>query len=124
MRLASAFVIVLVAACGTEQSSSSTSLTREPGECSDVEVHVIGVNDGGDSGSTVVLQRTGHHILVLSSYMPNDWTVEVKDGAILDGVYAVGFGRQKVHTTARTKISTESAMEGGATAYGYKYPAV
>src|SRR3954471_11628449 len=118
MRLASAFVLVLLAACGTEQSSSSTSLTREPGECSEVEVHVIGVNDGGDSGSTVVLERTGHHLLLLSSYMPNDWNVEVKGGAVLDGVYAVGYGPQHVHTNVHTQINTESAMEGGASAWG------
>src|SRR6187551_1565268 len=92
MRLVSASLLVLLVACAGENTSSSTSLTRIPGECGEVEVHVIGISDGGDNGgSTVVLERPGHHILVLSSY-------------------------------EATKINTESKMEGGAGATGYKYP--
>jgi hypothetical protein len=88
-----------------------------------VEVHVIGVSDGGDSGgSTVVLERPGRHILVLSSELANAWNVEVKGEAKLDGVYAVGIGPQKVTANVRTKINTESKMEGGAGANGIAYP--
>jgi hypothetical protein len=124
MRLATAFIVVLLAACGTEEGSSSTSLTREPGECSDVEVHVIGVSDGGDDGSsTVVLQRPGHHILVLSGYKSIDWDVQVSNGAVLDGIYATGYEPQHVRANVRTQINTESVMAGGAGAWGYKYPA-
>lgn len=135
MRLASAFVLVLLAACGTEESSSSESLTRAPYACGDVEVHVIGIDgidnslDGGggttsgsDDGSTVVLTRPGHHILVLSSRLANTWNVQVKGDAVLDGVYAVGHEPQKVITNVRTKINTESGMTGGADAYGFEYP--
>src|SRR5687767_7855636 len=106
MRLDTAFTFVLLAACSSEQGSSSTSLTRAPGECSDVEVHVIGVNDGGGGdgdgdgeggdGSSVILSRPGHHILVLSSFEQATWNVQVKNGAILDRVYAVGHHPQKV----------------------------
>src|SRR5216110_2412669 len=89
MRLAIALPLMLLAACGTEDTSS---LTRAVGECSDVEVHVIGVNDPGSSGtSTVSLQRPGHHILVLSGYKSVDWTVEASNGAVIDGIYAVGY---------------------------------
>lgn len=133
MRLASAFAFVLLAACGTEDLSSQESLTRAPYECGDVEVHVIGVDGynavdpggtttGSDDGSTVLLRRPGHHILVLSSRLANTWNVQVQGDAILDGVYAVGHEPQKVVTNVRTKIKTESGMTGGADVFGYKYP--
>ena len=123
MRLVSATLFVLLGACAGENTSSSTSLTRIPGECGEVEVHVIGISDGGDNGgSTVVLERPGHHILVLSSYEANTWNVQVKGEAELDGVYAVGYYPQKVVTNVAAKINTESKMEGGAGATGYKYP--
>jgi hypothetical protein len=121
MMRVSTLALVLAAACGTEQSTSSTSLTREPGECSDVEVHVIGVSDGGGD-STVVLQRPGHHILVLSSFHAMHWTVDVKPGATLDKVYAVGHDSQRVTTNVATDVMTESEVEGGAGANGYMYP--
>jgi hypothetical protein len=121
MMRVSTLALVLLAACGTEQSSSSTSLTREPGECSDVEVHVIGVSDGGGD-STVVLQRPGHHILVLSAFQAMHWTVDVKPGATLDKVYAVGHDKQRVTTNVTTEVMTESEVEGGAGANGYMYP--
>jgi hypothetical protein len=89
-----------------------------------VEVHVIGVNDGGESGaSTVSLERPGHHILVLSSYKSVDWSVQVSNGAVLDGVYAVGYEPQHVRTNVQTQVNTESTMQGGAGAWGYRYPA-
>jgi len=132
MRLVSASLFVLLAACSTENTSTSTSLTRVPGECGDVEVHVIGVSDVGDGGggdtsggdSTVILSRPGHHILVLSSHAANTWNVQVKGDAVLDGVYAVGYEPQKVVTNVKTNIATESKMEGGAGANGYMYPDV
>jgi hypothetical protein len=123
MKVASAFVLVLLSACSSEDTSSIESLTRLPGECGDVEVHVIGVSDGyDDSGSTVILERPGHHVLVLSSYNANTWNVQVKGEAKLDGVYAVGYYPQKVTANVKTQINTESKMEGGAGATGYAYP--
>ncbi len=129
MKSASYFALVLLAACGSEQSSSSSSLTREPYECSDVEVHVIGIEGidvategDGDGGSTVVLARPGRHILVLNAYDETTWNVEVKNGAILERVYAVGHYPQHVKTNVTTKIETESAMEGGADVNGYSFP--
>lgn len=129
MKLVSASLLLLLVACSSEESSSSTSLTREPGECGEVEVHVIGVGEvspGGEDGggSTVILSRPGRHILVLSSQDANTWNVQVKGEAVLDGVYAVGYEPQKVFTNVKTKISTESKMEGGAGANGYVYPDV
>jgi len=87
-----------------------------------VEVHVVGVSDGGDNGTTVILQRPGHHILVLSSYNANKWNVAVSGGAVVDGIYAVGHFPQSVNTNVKTQVNTESYMEGGADAYGYAYP--
>jgi len=86
-----------------------------------VEVHVIGVSDGGGDGS-VILRRPGHHILVLSSYESLSWDVRVEGEAKLDGVYAVGYYPQHVVANVKTQINTESKMEGGAGATGYKYP--
>ena len=123
MRLASAFLFMSLAACASEDLSTNESLTRNPFECSDVEVHVLSVDEGaGDAGddSTVILRRPGHHILVLSSRLANTWNVKVEGEAILDGVYAVGHEPQKVVTNVRTKINTESGMTGGAEAWGYQ----
>ncbi len=131
MRLASALSFILLAACGTEDTSTSTSLTRVPGECGDVEVHVIaehgplldtGTGGTTDDGSTVILQRPGHHVLVLSAHEAVNWKVHAENGAIIDGIYAVGYMPQKVTANVKTKINTESKMEGGAGATGYKYP--
>jgi hypothetical protein len=116
-------MFITLAACAGENTSTTSSLTRLPGECGEVEVHVIGISDGGDSGgSTVVLERPGHHVLVLSSYFANTWNVQVKGDAKLDGVYAVGYEPQKVTANVTTQINTESKMEGGAGANGYVYP--
>ncbi len=121
MKSASIIPFLLLAACSAEEGASSTSLTRLPGECSDVEVHVIGVSDGGGD-STVVLERPGHHILVLSAYEATTWNIDVKPGATLEQVYAVGHHPQRVTSNVPTAIATESAMEGGAGANGYVYP--
>lgn len=122
MRLASALPFVLLAACSGEQSSSSSSLTRDPGECSDREVHVIGLEETATSTATILLSRPGKHLLVLSAHEPTSWNVEVQSGATLDGVYAVGYYPQKVTANVPTRINTESKVEGGAFATGYKYP--
>ncbi len=125
MKRAFSFALLLLAACGSEQSSSSSSLTREPYECSDVEVHVIGIREateGDGGGATVVLARPGRHILVLNAYDETHWNVEVKNGATLERVYAVGHHPQHVKTNVTTKIETESAMEGGADVNGYSFP--
>lgn len=121
MMRATTVPFLLLAACAGEDLSSSTSLTRAPGECSDVEVHVIGVSDGGGA-STVILKRPGRHVLVLSAYEATTWNVEVKPGATLERVYAVGHHPQKVVSNVRTAVQTESAIEGGAGATGYVYP--
>ena len=131
MRLATAFIVVLLAACGTEEGSSSASLTRAVGECGIVEVHVIsewdavdGVEDadGDDDSSTVVLTRPGRHILVLSAYKSVNWIVQASNGATVEGIYATGYEPQRVRANVQTKINTESVMTGGAGAWGHEYP--
>lgn len=121
MRSVLPLVAVSLVACSSEQSSSSTSLTREPGECADVEVHVIGVSDGGGE-STVILSRPGRHILVVSGFAATRWNLDVRPGATLERVYAVGHYAQSVVTNVDTHVMTESAVEGGADANGYMYP--
>ena len=127
MRLAPALLLTLLAACAGEDLSSQESLTRSPYVCSDIEVHVLSQDSGdtgggGDDGSTVILSRPGHHILVLSSKYATTWHVQVQGEAKLDGVYAVGHEPSKVLTNVKTKINVESGMTGGAEAYGYQYP--
>lgn len=121
MRCASTLAFVLLAACSSEQSSSSSSLTREPFECSDVEVHVIGVFDPGDS-STVILRRPGRHILVLNAHEQGTWNVRVENGAVLEKVYAVGHHPQIVKTNVQTRVEIESAVEGGPDVVAFEYP--
>lgn len=122
MRLASASIITLLFACSSEQGSSSTSLTRAPGECSEREVHVIGVWETAESTATILLARPGRHTLVLSAHAAANWNVEVKPGATLEGIYAVGYYPQKVTANVTTRIKTESKIADGVGATGYKYP--
>jgi hypothetical protein len=71
---------VLLFACTGEQSSISTSLTQPVGACGDVKTHVLGSYDPGDQ-STVVIQRPGKHVLVLSAHEATTWKVTTAPGA-------------------------------------------
>lgn len=118
-----ALCTLLIAACGSEQASDSSSLTRAPGACGGIETHVIGVYDpGGDS--TVVIMRPGKHVLVMSAFAATTWHVTAGPETTLEHVYAVGQHRQIVDVPAGVDVLTESADDGGAAANGYAYPDV
>lgn len=122
MRIATSLAFLLLAACSSEQGSSSSSLTRVPGACGDIETHVIGVYDGGGD-STVTILRPGEHVLVLSAHEATTWHVELGPGATLAHVYLTGYHQQKVTgVPAGVDIISDSADAGDAYANGYKYP--
>ena len=114
-------IALLAAACGTEQGSTSSSLTRAPGECGGFETHVIGVYDSPPD-STVVVTRQGKQALVLSAHGPTTWHVKVAPGAVLEHIYAVGYHAQKVDAPPGIDVITESHDDGGADANGYIWP--
>lgn len=120
MKLFLGLSLVLVA-CGTEQSSVSTALTQPVGACGGIETHVIGAYDPG-SDSTVVLERPGKHVLVLSAHEATTWHVKVGPGAEVVHIYAVGYHAQKVIAPAGIDIITESHDAGDAYATGYMWP--
>jgi len=126
MRIAPVAAVVLLAACSSEQGSTSSSLTRAPGACGDIETHVIGVwGGGGDTGgdSTVILERQGHHVLVLSAHEATTWHIQTMPGAVLEHVFVTGYHAQKVEGVPAgvdVVISTHDA--GDPYAVGYQYP--
>lgn len=125
MKLATCCVFALLAACGSEDGSTSSALTRPPGACGSIETHVIGVFEGGggDAGTTVTILRPGKHVLVLSGHEANTWNVQLGPGVELEHVYAVGYHKQTVTgVPAGVDIVTDSNDEDGVYANGYQYP--
>ena len=125
MKIATCVALALLAACGSEEGSSSASLTRAPGVCGSIETHVIGEFDGGTGGggTTVTILRPGKHVLVLSGHEANTWTIELGPKAELVHVYAVGYHKQTVKgVPAGVDIKTDSMDEDGVYANGYQYP--
>ena len=130
--LALALALGGLAACGTDDSSNTGSLTREVGECGDDETHVVGVNhpltpdgSGGDDGNGTILisvNRPGNHTIVVSAYEHANWKIVASNGAKVTTVYAVGRYAQNVSAPAGANVMKESAAEGGAMACGYSWP--
>ena len=114
-------IALLAAACGTEQGSASSSLTRAPGACGGFETHVLGVYDP-PADTTVVVSRQGKQALVLSAHGPTTWHVKVGPGVVLEHIYAVGYHTQQVDAPPGIDVITESHDDGGADANGYIWP--
>ena len=116
--------LALVAACGAEEVSSSSSLTRPPGVCGAIETHVIGEWNGGSDGqSTIELMRPGKHVLVLNAHESVTWNVVLGPETELVHVYAVGYHKQTVTgVPAGVDVITDSMDEDGVWANGYQYP--
>ena len=61
------------------------------------EVHAIGVYEGGPSGVSIKVTRTGAPIaLLLMAYSPVAWKLEVAPGVVLEKVVAMGYHEQKL----------------------------
>jgi hypothetical protein len=124
MKLVTCVALALLAACGSEEGSTSSALTRPPGACGDIETHVIGEFSGGNGDTTTVtILRPGKHVLVLSGHEANTWTVELGPDVELEHVYAVGYHKQTVlGVPAGVDVVTDSQDEDGIWANGYQYP--
>jgi hypothetical protein len=116
------FPVALLAACASNEGTSTTSLSQEPGQCGELETHVFGVYGAPGGEVTVTIERTGRHALVVSAKVATRWTIVARDGAVVEGVYAVGMERQTVDGPDGMKVETDSADEGGPSACGYTYP--
>lgn len=125
MKLAMALSLVLTSlvGCATNEGSSSSSLTQEPGNCGEVETHVIGIYQGFNGGATVHVSRPGKQALVVSAHQATEWNITVDPGVELEAVYAVGVARQHVTAPAGVRVVTDSKVDGGPYACGYTYPA-
>ncbi len=131
MRIAPFVAVVLLAACGSEDGSTSSALTRPPGACGNTETHVIGQWDGnadpggggGGGDTTVILARPGNHVLVMSAYEATTWHVQLMPGAVLEHVYVTGYHAQKVEgVPAGVDVLIQTHDSGDPYAVGYQYP--
>lgn len=105
-----------------------------PGDPSGAEVQVVGVYEtrsdhGGGSHPVgvgrVKVERPGDQILVVSSYEPTEWQIEVAPGVNLVAVYAAGYHRQSVKLPegSNAKVKAVSAEAGETSvACGYRLP--
>jgi len=120
MKLASLLLLApLTIGCADQTGSSAEALLHAPGTCGDVETHIIGVMSNPTTSSTVFLERKGKHVLVLSSHDAMTWHVKTSNGAVLEHVYAVGYGKQTVEVDGKSvDVITDSMTEDGIAACG------
>jgi hypothetical protein len=112
----------LAAACGTDDSTTTDSLTRAVGECGPYETHVLGVFEpwpNQDGTILITVNRPGHHTIVVSSHEAAKWRIVASNGAKVTDVYAVGMAKQNVIAPAGANMMTE---EPGTQACGYTWP--
>jgi hypothetical protein len=94
-------------ACGTEADEVQVIGVYETRSDHSYKYHPVG-------NARVRLDRPGRQTLVLSSYEPTDWTVEVGAGVDLAAVYATGYQAQRVKLPAGSsaKVVTTSYETG------------
>ena len=121
MKLASLLLLApLTTGCTDATGTDTASLTHAAGACGEIETHVIGVYQGEKGQGTVRLERKGKHALVLSSHEAMAWHVVTSNGAVLEHVYAVGYGKQTVEVDgAKVDVITDSMADTGVAACGY-----
>lgn len=122
MKLPIALALTALAACATNEGSSSSSLTQEPGNCGSLETHVIGIYEGYNGTATVRVDRPGKHALVLSAHEATQWTVSVGPGVEIEAIYAVGIHEQTVKAPRDIKVVSENKDDGDPYGCGYAYP--
>ena len=118
-----ALALTALTACATNESSSSSSLTQEPGACGSLETHVIGIYQGNHGNATVRVDRPGKHALVLSAHEATRWTVSAAPGVEIEAIYAVGIHRQTVEGPRGIRIVSENKDAGDPYGCGFTYPA-
>jgi hypothetical protein len=104
-----------------------------PAVCGKAEVHVIGVYETRDdhsfeyhpTGDAVVrIERGGAHSLVLSSYEPTRWRIELANGARIRAIHLVGYHSQTVtppHEEITITTNTYTQTQSGACGYSWPY---
>lgn len=122
MKLLTALALTALAACSTNEGSSSSSLTQEPGNCGSLETHVIGIYEGHNGTASVRVERPGKHALVLSAHEATRWTVSVAPGVEIEAIYAVGIHKQTVDAPRGIKVVSENKDAGDPYGCGYAYP--
>ena len=121
MKLASLLLLApLTLGCTGATGSETESLTHAAGACGEIETHVIGVYQAEKGTGTVELARKGKHALVLSSHDAMTWHIKTSNGAVLEHVYAVGYGKQTVVVDgAKVDVISDSMADTGIGACGY-----
>jgi hypothetical protein len=119
-----------------EEPNSFEGLDKPPSEeapgpavCGGVEVHVIGIYEtGSDHARTgdglVRIERPGLHALVLSSYEPTRWKIELAEGARIQSIHLVGYHAQTVmppHEDITITTDTYDQTKSGACGYSWPY---
>ncbi len=115
--------------------SQPSELVPPPPVCEpEDEVQVVGVyqtrsdHSGGNhpvGTGRVRIDRPGRQTLVLSSYEPTNWKIEVGPGVELQAVYATGYHAQTVELPAGVSVpvvSTSYETGGNFVSCGYRYP--
>jgi hypothetical protein len=121
--LARGLALTALAACATNEGSSASSLTQEPGNCGSLETHVIGIYQGTNGAATVRVERPGKHALVLSAHEATRWTVSAAPGVEIEAIYAVGIHTQTVVAPRGIQIVSENKDAGDPYGCGFTYPA-
>ena len=97
------------------------------GACAeDAELHIFGQYTAPDNATTVVVRRTGAPlVLVLSSYDPTDWRLDIADGVRLQQVILSGYTESRlVNAPDGVDVVNRSGRDRGSfSACGYRWPA-
>lgn len=83
--------------------------------------HSAGYHPEGTA--TVHVRRKTPHILVLSSYEPTLWTLDIAPGAKLEGIILNGYSRQRVAGVPSGVQVTDRSGSSSLSACAYKWPA-
>ncbi len=83
--------------------------------------HGYGYHPTGEA--TVQVRRTSPHVLVLSSYEPTRWTLDIAPGAKLEGVILNGYHAQTLASVpAGLRVVDRSGVGNYLSACAYKWP--
>jgi uncharacterized membrane protein YgcG len=123
-----AIAFASLAACTSEDTTGrySQALTGPPpGQCGEIETHVLGVYQTPSGTGTIYLDRKGKHALVLSAHEATTWRVKTAPDAELVHVYIVGYHEQQVdlsEANGTPDIIRDSMDTNGTAACGYSWP--
>ena len=82
--------------------------------------HSAGNHPTGEA--TVLVDRPGPVVLVLSSYEPTHWTIAVMPGAAVERIVLNGYYQQTASAPAGIPIDDRSSYQSWLGSYGYAWP--